>query len=202
MTKPRTTPRRRGRRTGAPDTREQVLAAARERFGRQGFDATTMRQVAADAGVDPALVHYFFGSKAGLFAAVVEYPFNPGELVERLLADGGVDDLGPRLLGALLDLWDGQESTPMLAVIRSASGHEQAAAALREFVSREVVGRVARAIDADRPELRATLCGSQIVGLVMVRYVVGLEPLASARRDELVAWIGPTLQRYLTAPDP
>jgi AcrR family transcriptional regulator len=194
--------KRRGRRGGQSGTREQVLAAARDRFARQGYDATTIRQVAGDAGVDPALVHYFFGTKADLFAEVVEYPMNPGQLVEGLLAAGGTQDLGERLLRLLLRLWDERGGSPLFAMIRSASDHEGAAVALREFVSREVVGRIAHAIDVDAPELRATLCGSQIVGLVMVRYVVRVEPLASAPPDELVAWIAPTLQRYLTGPVP
>jgi AcrR family transcriptional regulator len=190
--------RRRGRRTGGPDTREQVLEAARRRFGQQGYDATTVRQVAADAGVDPALVHYFFGTKSALFAAAVEYPVNPAELVAELVATGGTGDLGERLLRLFLRLWEGRDTSPLFALIRSASDNEHAATALREFITREVVGRVARAIEADQPELRATLCGSQIVGLAMVRYVVRVEPLASADPEEVVAWIAPTLQRYLT----
>jgi len=143
-------------------------------------------------------VHYHFGTKADLFAAAVEYPVNPADVVAQLLAEEGVDTLGERLLRLFLRLWDERGTSPLFALIRSASDHEQAAAGLREFISREVVGRIARAIDADRPELRATLCGSQIVGLAMVRYVVKVEPLASASHDELVAWIAPTLQRYLT----
>ncbi len=192
--------RRRGRRAGESATREQVLEAARERFARQGYDATTIRQVAADAEVDPALVHYHFGTKADLFAAAVEYPVNPADVVAELLAHGGQDDLGERLVRLFLRIWDDRGASPLFALIRSASDHEQAAAGLREFISREVVGRLARALDADRPELRATLCGSQIVGLAMVRHVVKVEPLASASHDEVVAWIAPTLQRYLTAP--
>ncbi len=190
--------RRRGRRAGESATREQVLEAARERFARQGYDATTIRQVAADAEVDPALVHYHFGAKADLFAAAVEYPVNPADVVAELVAAGGTDDLGERLLRLFLRLWDERGGMPLLALLRSASDHEGAATGLREFISREVVARIARAIDADRPELRATLCGTQIVGLAMVRYVVKVEPLASASHDEVVAWIAPTLQRYLT----
>lgn len=190
--------RRRGRRAGESATREQVLGAARERFARQGYDATTIRQVAADAEVDPALVHYHFGTKADLFAAAVEYPVNPADVVAELVAAGGTDDLGERLLRLFLRLWDERGGMPLLALLRSASDHEGAAAGLREFISREVVARIARAIDADRPELRATLCGTQIVGLAMVRYVVKVEPLASASHDDVVTWIAPTLQRYLT----
>ncbi len=190
--------RRRGRRAGATVTRELVLAAARERFARQGYDATTIRQVAGDAQVDPALVHYHFGTKADLFAAAVEYPVNPADIVAALVAAGATDDLGERLLRLFLSLWEERGATPVLALVRSAANNEQAATGLREFITREVVARIARAIDADRPELRATLCGTQLVGLAMVRYVVRVEPLASASPDEVVAWIAPTLQRYLT----
>ncbi len=190
--------RRRGRRAGATVTRELVLAAARERFARQGYDATTIRQVAGDAQVDPALVHYHFGPKADLFAAAVEYPVNPADIVAALVAAGATDDLGERLLRLFLSLWEERGATPVLALVRSAANNEQAATGLREFITREVVARIARAIDADRPELRATLCGTQLVGLAMVRYVVRVEPLASASPDEVVAWIAPTLQRYLT----
>ena len=189
---------RRGRRPGEPATREAVLAAARGRFGSQGYDATTMRQVAADAGVDAALVHYFFGTKADLFVAAVAYPVNPAEVLPKVL-EGGPEGVGERLLRMFLDVWDTQGATPIFALLRSTT-HDGAAGMLREFITREVVGRVARSIDADRPELRATLCGSQLMGLAMARYVVKVEPLASADRETVVACVAPTLQRYLTGP--
>jgi AcrR family transcriptional regulator len=175
-----------------------VLDAARSRFAARGYDGTKLRDVAADAGVDVALVSYFFGSKDGLFAAAMEFPVNPAELVEELMRDG-VDGLGERLIRRFLAVWDGAGGhSPFIAIVRSASSNEQAAALVREFVERELLGRIATAIDAPHPELRAALAGSQMVGVVMARYVVGVEPLASCDPDTLVAAVGPTLQRYLT----
>ena len=189
---------RRGPRAGGADTKGAVLDAARARFARHGYDGTRLRDVAADAGVDVALVSYFFGSKDGLFAAAMSFPLNPVELVEELMSDG-IDGLGERLVRRFLGLWDDDASaSPMVALVRSAATNEQAAALVRGFVERELLGRMAAAIDAPHPELRAALAGSQVVGLVMARYVVRVEPLASAAPEVVAAAVGPTIQRYLT----
>jgi AcrR family transcriptional regulator len=194
----RPTPTRRGPRAGGPDTRQAILDAARARFGAHGYDGTKLRDVAADAGVDVALVSYFFGSKDGLFAAAMAFPVNPAELVEELMRDG-IDGLGERLLRRFLQIWDETDGrSPLIALVRSASSNEQAAALVRGFVEREILGRIAAAIDAPHPELRASLAGSQMVGMVMARYVVKVEPLAHTDIETLVAAVGPTLQRYLT----
>jgi len=193
--------RGRGRRPGETRTREAILAAARRQFSASGYDGTTIRAVAAEAEVDPALVHHYFAGKGGLFTASIESPVNPADVVARVI-DGPREDLGERLVRSLLELWEDETPAPILAMLRSAAGPEEAVTMLREFISREVVGRIARGIDADHAELRATLCGSQVVGLAMVRYVVRVEPLASAGREQVVAWIGPTIQRYLTGPPP
>jgi AcrR family transcriptional regulator len=175
-----------------------VLDAARARFGAHGYDGTKLRDVAADAGVDVALVSYFFGSKDGLFAAAMAFPVNPAELVEELMREG-IDGLGERLVRRFLALWDEAGGrSPLIALLRSASSNEQAAELVRGFVERELLGRIAVAIDAPQPELRAALAGSQMVGLVMARYIVGVEPLAHCDPEVLVAAVGPTLQRYLT----
>jgi AcrR family transcriptional regulator len=192
------TPRRRGPRADVGDTRGAVLEAARARFAEHGYDGTRLRDVAADADVDVALVSYFFGSKDGLFSAAMALTFNPAQLVEDLLRDG-IDGLGERLVRVVLrTLDDPQIGSPWLALVRSAATHERAAGVLRGFVEREVLGRLAAAIDAPQPELRAALAGSQTVGLMMARYVVRIEPIAGAEPETLVAAIGPTLQRYLT----
>jgi AcrR family transcriptional regulator len=180
------------------DTRGAVLEAARARFGEHGYEGTKLRDVAADADVDVALVSYFFGNKDGLFAAAMALPFSPGDLVGGLLRDG-TDGLGERLLRTVLrTLDDPAAGNPWTALVRSAATHEQAAELLRAFVEREILGRLAAAIDAPDPELRAALAGSQMVGLVMARYVIRIEPIAGAEPETLVAAIGPTLQRYLT----
>src|SRR5918998_1570320 len=188
---------RRGPRGRGADTRGAVLDAARARFAAHGYDGTRLRDVAADAGVDVALVSYHFGSKDGLFAAALAPGVNPARLVEDVLRDG-IDGLGERLVRRLVALLDAQPGGPLVALARSAATNERAAAVLREFVEREVLGRLAAAIEADRADLRAALCGSQVVGLVMARRVVGVRALAQADADTLAAAVGPTLQRYLT----
>jgi AcrR family transcriptional regulator len=189
---------RTGRRPGGPDTRMAILSAARQAFGRAGFDGTTIRGIAGAAGVDPALVHHFFGTKQALFAAAMEFPVDLAAVLPTLLAPG-IGGLGERLVRLLLSIWESERS-PFLAMIRGAVTHEESAALLREFISHEVIGRLAATVDADSPELRATLIGSQMVGLAMARYVIALEPLASADTETVVAAVAPTVQRYLTGP--
>ncbi|SRR6266849_6678057 len=190
---------RTGRRPGTGGTRERILAAARSDFGKGGYEATTIRGIAAQAKVDPALVMHYFDSKDGVFRAAMQFPVDPAEFIPRLLAPG-LDGLGERLVRFFVDTWDSPAGSPLLGLIRSVVGNEEAAAQLREFVTREVLGRLARALELDQPQLRAALVAGQLVGLAMLRYVVRVEPLASASAAELVAWLGPTLQRYLTDP--
>ncbi len=190
---------RTGRRPGLGGTRERILAAARSDFGKAGYEGTTIRGIAAQAKVDPALVMHYFDSKDGVFRAAMQFPVDPAEFIPRLLAPG-LDGLGERLVRFFVDTWDSPAGSPLLGLIRSVVGNEEAAAQLREFVTREVLGRLARALELDQPQLRAALVAGQLVGLAMLRYVVRVEPLASASAAELVAWLGPTLQRYLTDP--
>ena len=191
---------RTGRRPGDSGTREAILAAARESFGSAGYGGTTIRGVARAAGVDPALVHHFFGNKDGLFGAAMELPFDPSVVVAGLLAEG-LDGLGERIVRTFLSIWDGTPGQgPMLALLRSAVSDEQAATSLRTFLSRVLLTPLAKAATDDRPELRASLVGSQMVGMAVARYVVRIEPLASATADELAPAVGPTLDRYLTGP--
>jgi AcrR family transcriptional regulator len=191
-------PQRTGRRPGPNQTRPAILDAARAAFAHRGYDAVSIRAVARDAGVDPALVHRFYGSKEALFIAAMELPVAPSRLVETVLAEG-VEHLGERLVRAIVEMFDDPAAfAPFLALIRGAVSNERAAAMLREFITREVLGRLARAASPDRPELRASLAGSQVVGLAMARYVVGVPPLATTDRETVVACVGPTIQRYLT----
>lgn len=189
-----------GRRPGDSGTRAAILAAAREAFGSAGYGGTTIRGVARTAGVDPALVHHFFGTKEGLFGAAMELPFDPAVVVRGLLADGA-DGLGERVVRTFLSIWDGTPGQgPMLALLRSAVTDEQAADSLRAFLTRVLVAPLAHAAGDDQPELRANLVVSQMVGVAMARYVVRLEPLASAGPDDLAPVLGSTVDRYLTAP--
>lgn len=188
---------RTGRRPGESGTREAILDAARRTFADRGYEAATIRDIATRAGVDPALVYHFYGSKERLFTAAMELPFRPSEIIPALLADGP-DGLGERILRMFLSVWDQPGASPFVALLRSAASNEGAAAMLREFISREVIGRVARSLGVPHAELRASLVGSQISGLAMIRYVLRVEPLASADHDTVVASVAPTLQRYLT----
>jgi AcrR family transcriptional regulator len=197
VTQPARQKRRRGPRADAADTRGAVLDAARARFAAHGYDGTRLRDVAGDADVDVALVSYFFGSKDGLFAAAMTLPISPAQIVEELVA-GGTEGLGERLARNILARLDGPDGPSFVGMVRSAAGNDQAAELLRGFVEREVLGRLARAIDAPDPELRAGLAGSQVVGMIMARYVVRVRPLAEADPETLARALGPTLQRYLT----
>jgi AcrR family transcriptional regulator len=190
---------RTGRRPGAGGTREKILASARTHFGASGFDGGTVRSIATTAGVDPALVLHYFGSKEGVFRAALDFPVDPAEFIPRLLAPG-LDGLGERLVRFFIDTWDSPAGSPLLGLIRSVVGNENAAAMLRDFVSREVVGRLAEALERDQPQVRASLVASQLVGLAMLRYVIKLEPLASASSEQIATWVGPAIQRYLTDP--
>jgi AcrR family transcriptional regulator len=191
-----------GRRPGNPDTREAVLAAARTAFAERGFDGATIRAIATAAGVDPALVHHYFGNKDKLFLAAIEAPADPEELLPEVL-QGGSDELGRNLLRVFLRVWDGPARPAGLALVRSAVGNEWTAKLLREFLVSQVLRRVVGTLDlsAAEQEARGALVASQLIGLVMSRYVLELQPLASATADELVEAIAPTLQRYLTGVD-
>jgi AcrR family transcriptional regulator len=185
-----------GRRPGNADTRQAVLDAARDCFAAFGYDGATIRAIAAKAGVDPALVHHFFGAKADLFAAAMELPAR--EVLPTLL-DGEVDGLGERVVRTFLTLWEDPHTRGrFLAVVRSAVRYEAAATMLRSFLSREVIDVLAHNLDTPDADLRATLVGSQLIGLAMARYVVKVQPLASASVDTVVAAYAPTIQRYLT----
>jgi AcrR family transcriptional regulator len=198
-----------GRRAGESRTREAILDAARRRFGEQGYDGATIRGIAADAGVNPALVHHFYGSKERLFAAAMRLPMVPSELITSVLGaerdrlgDQFPSRIGEILIGTMLQAWDvAGIRTAFLGLLRSAATTDQGVVMLREFVASTIVAsltQVAGLGDDAEGRYRATLVASQVVGLGFARYVLGLEPLASATTEDLVAAIGPTVQRYLT----
>jgi AcrR family transcriptional regulator len=189
---------RTGRRPGESGTREAILEAARESFGSNGYSGATIRGIARAAGVDPALVHRFYGSKESLFGATLDLPVNPSVVLPALLEEGP-DRLGERVVRTFLTIWDATPGQgPMLALLRSAVADEQAARTLRDFLTRVALGPLAAAAGGDRPGLRASLAATQLMGLAMARYVVRLEPVASTPVDELAPVLGPTLDRYLT----
>jgi AcrR family transcriptional regulator len=193
-----TAPARRGpgRPADGGDRRTAILSAAREQFAATGYAAASVRGIARQAGVDPALVHHYFGSKEQVFVAAMQLPFQPGEMLPQVLA-GDPDGLGERLVRLFLGAWDSPEfRAPMLGMLRSAMTGEQGAAMLREFVGSALIGRVAEALGPVDP-LRVQAAAAQMVGVVILRHVIRLEPLASASVDEVVALIAPAVQRHL-----
>ena len=195
--------RRSGRRPGNQDTRASILEAARSIFAEKGYDKASIRGIAGDAGVDPALVHHYFGTKEKLFLAVMNAPINPGELIPQAL-EGPRDQAGERLVRTALGVWDSSAGSAALAVFRSALSNEWTARLLREFVVTQILRRAVGEIIEDRSEapMRTALVATQIAGTMVARYVLKIEPLASADIDTLAAAVGPNIQHFLTEPMP
>ncbi len=191
-------PKRSGRRPGAPDTRGAILVAARAEFAAKGFDGASMRGIAAAAEVDPALVHHYFGGKDQLFATSMQLPIDPAVLVPEVLA-GPPDQIGERLVRVFLRIWGNPSSRdPIVALLRSALTNDDAAAMFRQFLSSALVARAAERLDLPDRKLRIETAVSHLVGLAIVRYVIKVEPLASASEEQVVELVAPSIQRYLT----
>jgi AcrR family transcriptional regulator len=190
---------RRGRRTGGADTRALILAAARQLFADHGYIGTSVREVARSAGVDPALVHHYFEGKDGLFAAAVELPADPRQvLADAIAAPPG--ERGELLVGVLLGFWEGPAQPAVLALVRGAVGHERQAALMREVFTRRLLPLITSDLPGDEGavRLRGSLVASAMVGCVIARYVLKVEPMASLDRGEVVRLIAPSVQHYLT----
>lgn len=191
---------RAGRRPGTSGTREAIAEAARRLFAERGFDRTSIRAVAEAAGVDPALVVHYYGTKQRLLVEAVETPFDAAAALPQLLA-GDRDQLGLRVAGFLLTTLESEPARKRItALVRAATSEPEAAAMVRELIGTRIFTPLAEALDVDDAPLRATLVGSQVIGLTMARYIVRIEPLASASPTAVVAAIAPTLQRYLVGP--
>ena len=189
---------RTGRRPGPTNTRASILSAAAECFAGDGYDATSMRHVAATAGVDHALVRRFFGGKEQLFSEVAAALIVP-ERVLAAVAEGAPEAAGERLLRYFLSLLgDVSCPGPIFGLIRSAVASEHAAGLLRRLLTEQVLGKLAALLRSQAAELGAALAASQLVGLAIARYAVRLDPLATADTDDLVRWVGPVIQSYLT----
>ncbi|MBP2324084.1 AcrR family transcriptional regulator [Kibdelosporangium banguiense] len=186
---------RAGRRPGQTETREQILTAARTQFAELGYDGATIRGIAARAEVNPALVHHFFGTKEQVFVAALQLPIDPAFLVPALL-DGPKSQFGERFVRLFLTVWGNADTrAPFLAMMRSVTTNEQAARMLRQFLERHVLARIAAELDV--PQVRLAAAAAHMVGLAMFRYVIGIEPLAKAGDDEIVAMVGPVIQTYI-----
>jgi AcrR family transcriptional regulator len=185
-----------GRRPGNPDTRQEILDAARQEFAAAGYDGATIRGIATTAGVDPALVMHYFGSKDQLFAASLDFPVNPADLIREMLSRGA-EGFGERVVGTLVDTWDGlADRSPLIAALRTAMGTGPVADTFRQYVATSIVGSFTALLDSEDASFRGVLIGTQLAGLLIGRYILEIEPLATTDRESLVAAYGPTIQRY------
>ncbi|MFI9392894.1 TetR family transcriptional regulator [Streptomyces bauhiniae] len=195
------TARRRGRppRAESGDTRDRILGAAREEFSERGYDKTSVRGIAKAAGVDSALVHHYFGTKEQVFEAAVSVAFAPALAAPDALAEGPLDTVGERLTRFVLGVWENPATrTPLLAIVRSAVNNDTAAAVFRRLISAQLLRRIAGRLDVPDAELRVELAAAQLVGTAMLRYVIKVEPLASADLERIVARLAPVVQGHLT----
>lgn len=192
-------PLRRGRRGGVGSTREAILVAARTLFADHGYDGTSLREIARAAGVDAAMVHHYFEGKDQLFSACIELPADPKAVLKDVVARDPAER-GEALVLALLGLWDSPVQPALLALLRGAVGSKAQAALLREVLLKRVAAVVLTGLDDDDAvlRLRASLLASAMLGLLMARYILRLEPLASAGHAQLAALYAPTVQRCLT----
>ena len=192
---------RTGRRPGGARTRAEILDAARTAFVEEGYDAATIRAIARRAEVDPALVHHFFGTKRELFVEAMKLPMDPGLVIAEILA-GDRTTIGERVARTIFLITESEDAAPFVGLVRSAASHDDAARMLREMITTEIIGRIAAGLDAPDARLRATLVGSQVVGLIMARHIIKIEPLASADPQDVVPFLAGTIQRYLTGAIP
>lgn len=194
----RTSPQR-GRRQGSTTSRELILGSARKLFAEHGYAATSLREVARDAGVDPAMVHHWYAGKEELFNACVELPADPAQVLGAV-SETPAEVRGEALLRALLTLWDSAAQPALLALLRSATASKAQGALVRQVLFKRILTRALTGLPGSREELdrRGALVASQLIGLMVARYLLRADPLASAGHDELVALVGPVLQHYLT----
>lgn len=184
----------RGRRAGHPDTRREILEAARTEFFAAGYGPTSVRAIARKAGVDPALVYHYFTSKHGLFVACLDIAHDPLKIVARLL-DGDVASLGPRAVATVLGVWE----SPSWKVLRESVIHDlDLWPVIGGFLSDEVLRRVVTHAAPGDLQWRISGLETQMIGLFAGRYMMRMEPLASLSHDEVVRLVGPVVQHFLT----
>ncbi|VBA57820.1 TetR/AcrR family transcriptional regulator [Mycobacterium attenuatum] len=190
--------RRPGRPAGISDTRERILACARELFAHDGIDRTSIRAVAAAAGVDAALVHHYFGTKQQLFAAAIHIPVDPMDIIVPM-RETPVEELAVKLPAALLALWDSELGPRLIATVRSLLTGTDVTfvrSFFEDVVTKELGSRVDNPPGTGR--IRAQFVASQLIGVAMARYIVKVEPFASLPAEQIVQTMAPNLQRYLT----
>jgi AcrR family transcriptional regulator len=179
-------------RRSSVETKAVILAAARQRFAEAGFERATIRAIAADANIDPSMVMRYFGSKDLLFAAAADFDLQIPDL-----SDVAREHVGTRLVAHFLDRWERDEA--LVVLLRSATTNDVAAQRMQEIFSSQLRPAIAKLNPADAPQ-RAGLIATQVLGLALCRYVLRLPPVVGMSRDDVVGWLGPTVQRYLEAP--
>jgi AcrR family transcriptional regulator len=190
---------RTGRPRGKTDTRNVILAAARHTFAEAGYDKTSVREVAAAAGVDPGMIRHYFGSKAELFRATMGWPFEPDQIAARILG-GERDGIGERLTRVFFEAWEQPDSqAPLLAILRGAATHDESANLVRQFIQGQVYRHIAAGVGGHDAELRIDLAMGQLLGIAYLRHVLQVEPLASTPVDELIRRVAPAIGRHLTS---
>jgi AcrR family transcriptional regulator len=192
---------RKGRRPGTSSTRKAILKAAQRLFSEKGYDGVSVRQIAGQAKVDPAMINHHFGSKEQLFIACLDVPLDPKAHITEVFP-GPREDLPERILNRFITLWDSPTGTAAAAILRTSVQHEWSAKLMREFILRRAMGPIAEFLDLPPEEARwrINLLASQFLGMIMVRHILKIEPMASAPRAEIVAALAPTVARYLFAP--
>jgi AcrR family transcriptional regulator len=189
--------RSRGRRPGKPDTRDAILAVAQRRFMTDGYQAVTLRAVAAEAGVDVALINYFFGPKRGLFAAVMALSTNPADVLRQSL-QGDPFSLPQRALANALAIWEDEAAGSGLRLLmRSAISDPSMTPLVREMLEVEMLGVVAEALGGRDARKRAAAFTAAMAGVLIARYVIEVEPVKSMPADELVRMYAPVLAAAL-----
>ncbi|MFI6486597.1 TetR family transcriptional regulator [Streptomyces sp. NPDC050564] len=185
----------------APATRDRILEAAREEFSERGYEKTSVRGIAKAAGVDSALVHHYFGTKEQVFEAAIEVAFAPALDAPAAVEEGPLEGVGERLTRFIFGVWENPATrTPLLAIVRSAVNNETAAAVFRRLIAAQLLRRIAGQLDLPDAELRAELAAAQLVGVAMLRYVIKVEPLASADPERIIGRVAPVVQGHLTNP--
>ncbi|WP_406172483.1 TetR family transcriptional regulator [Streptomyces sp. NBC_00996] len=185
----------------APATRDRILEAAREEFSERGYEKTSVRGIAKAAGVDSALVHHYFGTKEQVFEAAIEVAFAPALDAPAAVEEGPLEAVGERLTRFIFSVWENPATrTPLLAIVRSAVNNETAAAVFRRLIAAQLLRRIAGQLDLPDAELRAELAAAQLVGVAMLRYVIKVEPLASADPERIIGRVAPVVQGHLTNP--
>ncbi|OBA80989.1 hypothetical protein A9W99_15545 [Mycobacterium sp. 1164966.3] len=188
---------RTGRRPGKTDTRRMLLETAAHRFAEAGYDKTSVRDIAGAAGVDPALIRHYFGSKAGLFRATMGWPFEPAQIAAQI-TEGDRSGLAERLTGVFFNAWEQPQSrAALLAILRGAATHDESAALVRQFITGQLYPLIAEAVQGPDGELRVDLAMAQLLGVALLRYIIQVEPIASQPAEELKTRVAPVISVHL-----